>query len=273
MVIVFRSCLLLFLVCGHVVAAESHDSAQPRRTQVLLGGETFLLDGHHAFIMKPSESNQVDAKAGKPWIFYAPTLDQYPDKAESWMHQQFLDAGVAVAGIDVGEAYGSPQSLSHFDKLYEAMIQRGYSRKPALFGRSRGGLWVLRFAIEHPERVAGIGGIYPAYDYTTYPGVEKAASAYKVTADELLRDQPKHNPIKRAEVLARTEIPVFIIHGSDDVVVPIAENALALKAIYENQAQADHFTLLQIPGQGHSFWDGYFHCQPLVDFLIAAAKS
>jgi hypothetical protein len=32
-------------------------------------------------------------------------------------------------------------------------------------------------------------------------------------------------------------------------------------------------TLIVAPGQGHSFWEGFFHCQPLVDFLIARAKS
>jgi hypothetical protein len=32
-------------------------------------------------------------------------------------------------------------------------------------------------------------------------------------------------------------------------------------------------TLLVAPGQGHSFWEGFFHCQPLVDFLIARAKA
>ena len=26
-------------------------------------------------------------------------------------------------------------------------------------------------------------------------------------------------------------------------------------------------------GQGHSFWEGFFHCQPLVDFVIARARA
>ena len=32
-------------------------------------------------------------------------------------------------------------------------------------------------------------------------------------------------------------------------------------------------TLIVAPGQGHSFWEGFFHCEPLVDFLIARAKA
>ncbi len=51
------------------------------------------------------------------------------------MHQQFLDAGIAVAGVDVGEAYGNAESRKVFDQFYEVMTnQRGYSKKPCLLG-------------------------------------------------------------------------------------------------------------------------------------------
>ena len=53
-----------------------------------------------------------------PWVWYAPTLlpgqtsalpdISTPSGAEVWMFERFLEAGVAVAGIDAGESYGSP---------------------------------------------------------------------------------------------------------------------------------------------------------------------
>ena len=122
--------------------------AMPKRRQVLLGGETFRLKDRHAFIMEPE--TQTGNNVDKPWIFYAPTLSAYPDKAESWMHQQFLDAGIAVAGIDVGEAYGSPKAFPFFEALYDEMANRGYSKTPAMLGRSRGGLWVSSWAVQAP---------------------------------------------------------------------------------------------------------------------------
>ncbi|MEM7012225.1 MAG: sulfatase-like hydrolase/transferase, partial [Verrucomicrobiota bacterium] len=157
---------------------QAQEAGRIKRRQQLINGETFMLNGRHAFVMKPD--NADDSKP-KPWIFYGPTLLGTPDKAEGWMHQQFLDAGVAVAGIDVGEGYGSPHAFPHFEALYKHMVDQGYSGKPALLGRSRGGLWVSSWALEHPERAAGIGGIYPVYDYTTYPGVERAAAVYGLT--------------------------------------------------------------------------------------------
>lgn len=246
-------------------------AAAPKRKQVLLNGRSFLLNGRHAFMMLPEKPYQGDQ--GKPWIFYGPTLKGVPDRAESWMHQQFLDAGITVAGIDVGEAYGSPHAFPHFEALHQHMVDNGYSKKPALLGRSRGGLWVSSWAIEHPDRVAGIGGIYPVYDYTTYPGVDRAAGAYGLSPDELLKQQGQLNPIRQANQLARAKIPVFIIHGTDDKVVPLAENSGALKQTYVKNGAADLIQVIEAEGQGHSFWPGFFTCQELIDFLIEASRS
>lgn len=246
----------------------AQEAARPKRRQVLLGGESFFLQGRHAFLMKPESPAE-----GKPWIFYGPTLPNTPDKAESWMHRQFLDAGIAVAGIDVGEGYGSPKAFPFFEALYQKMVADGYSKKPALLGRSRGGLWVSSWAIEHPDRVAGIGGIYPVYDFTTYPKVERAAPVYGLTPEELLSRQDEYNPIRKAGILAEKKIPVFIIHGTDDQVVPLAENSAALETVYREAGAAEHFELIRAEGQKHSYWEGFFTCQPLVDFLIARARG
>ncbi|MGI9475010.1 MAG: sulfatase-like hydrolase/transferase [Rubripirellula sp.] len=250
---------------------KAQADALPKRKQVLINGQSFMVDGRHAFLMEPEPA--AEETHDKPWIFYAPTLLSTPDKAESWMHQQFLDAGVAVAGIDVGEAYGSPKAFPFFEALYDEMARRGYSRRPALLGRSRGGLWVSSWAIENPDRVACIGGIYPVYDYTTYPGVQRAANAYNLTPQQLLTEQDQWNPIKRSATLASAEIPVLIIHGKEDKVVPLEQNSAALQNAYQEQSQGEHIRVIEIDGQGHNFWPGFFHCQELVDFLIEQAKQ
>ena len=184
------------------------------------------------------------------------------------MHERFLKAGIAVAGIDVGEAYGSPKAFPHFEALYQHMVAQGYSKTPLLLGRSRGGLWVSSWALKHPDRVRAIAGIYPVYDYTTYPGVKRAASAYAISPEELTAQQASLNPVKRAHVLAKARIPVFIIHGTNDNVVPLAANTGALRDAYRSAAAGDLIEVIEAEGQGHSFWPGYFHCQELVDFVI-----
>lgn len=239
--------------------------------QLILPGESFLIEERPAFVLLPAEEKRSDPQ---PWVLYAPTLPAYPDSHEKWMHEQFLAAGVAVAGIDAGEAYGSPRGTQLMTALYEELTQkRGFAKKPCLLGRSRGGLWVSAFAIAHPDKVAGIAGIYPVFDLATYPGLEKAAPAYELTTEELQANLALHNPIARADVLAKAKIPVCIIHGDEDAVVPLKENSASLAAAYERSGAADSMQLIVAKGQGHNFWEGFFRCQELVDFAIRQANA
>ena len=87
------------------------------------------------------------------------------------MFQKFLDAGMAVAGIDVGESYGNPAGRALFSALYEELVQkRGLSKTPCLLARSRGGLMLYNWAVEHPSSVACVAGIYPVCNLQQLPG-------------------------------------------------------------------------------------------------------
>ncbi|MCA9162075.1 MAG: prolyl oligopeptidase family serine peptidase [Planctomycetales bacterium] len=239
--------------------------------KLILPGESFRIEGRAAFVMLPPEGKRTRPQ---PWIMYAPTLPAYPDSHEKWMHEQFVAAGVAVAGIDAGEAYGSPQGQQLMSALHKELTEkRGYAAKPVLLGRSRGGLWVSSWAIANPEKVAGIAGIYPVFDLRTYPGLQRAAPAFEMKAEELEAKLDELNPIARVEELAKAKIPVCIIHGDDDKVVPLVENSATLNAIYESARQGSLVTLIVAEGQGHNFWEGFFRCQTLVDFAIDRAKA
>ncbi|MCA9269988.1 MAG: prolyl oligopeptidase family serine peptidase, partial [Planctomycetales bacterium] len=158
--------------------------------------------------------------------------------------------------------------------LYDELTQhRGHAHKPCLLGRSRGGLWVSSWAIANPEKAAGIAGIYPVFDLQTYPGLAKAAPAYKLSAEQLQASLAENNPIARIDVLAKAKTPVFIIHGDEDKVVPLAENSATLIERYLQHGAENAVTLIVAKGQGHNFWEGFFHCQPLVDFAVQRAKA
>ena len=58
-------------------------------------------------------------------------------------------------------------------------------KKPCLLARSRGGLMLYAWAVEHPESVGGVAGIYPVCNLASYPGLGRACGAYGLTMDEL----------------------------------------------------------------------------------------
>ncbi len=243
----------------------------PAMKRLVLAGDTFTIADRPAFVFLPPEEKRTQPQ---PWIFYAPTLPPYPDEAERWMHEQFVDAGIAVAGVDVGEAYGSPKSHAVFEELYRELTKnRQFASKPCLFGRSRGGLWVSSWALAHPERVAGIIGIYPVFDLRTYPGLAKAAPAYGLTPEELGIRIAEFNPIQRIDLLAKHRVPIAIIHGDTDKIVPLKENSAELLRRYQEADAAALVNLIVAEGQGHSFWPGFFQEQALVDFAIAKARE
>jgi dipeptidyl aminopeptidase/acylaminoacyl peptidase len=250
-------------------AADKAATAAPKVLPV--PGETFMVKGSQAFVMLPAEGLR---QKPQPWIWYAPTLPGYPDEHEKWMHERFVAAGIAVAGIDVGESYGSPAGSSRFTDLYKELTEkRGFAAKPCLLGRSRGGLMVTSWAVEHADAVAGIAGIYPVIDFRTYPGLEKAAPAYGVSAKELGERLAEFNPIERVASLAKARVPVFIIHGDIDTVVPLQENSAELLRRYKEENAEASVKLVVAQKQGHNYWEGFFRCQDLVDFAIERARE
>ena len=266
----------LLAVCCGVLAAltggAASTSAAELHKDLILPGQVFTVAGKLAFIFEPPAEAEPTATS-KPWILYAPTLPNCPDEAERWMHERFTEAGVAVAGIDSGESYGSPDGVAATEALHAEMVRRGYSTRPAVLGRSRGGLWASAWAIAHPEWTAGIGGIYPVYDWRSYPGIEKAAPAYGLTAVQLTDRAAELCPIERINRLAEANVPVCIIHGDEDTVVPLEANSGELNRRYQAAGKGGLVQLIVAEGQGHSFWEGFFHCQELVDFLIDRARE
>jgi pimeloyl-ACP methyl ester carboxylesterase len=233
-----------------------------------LPGEAFEVSGRTCFVISSSKAPEKE----KPWVWYAPTLPGLPGPEEKWMFERFQSNGVAIAGMDAGESYGSPKGTALFDRFYKTMTEeRGYSRKPVLLARSRGGLMLYNWAIANPGAVQAIAGIYPVCNLASYPGLDKAAPAYEMSAEELRRDLSKYNPADRAQILAERKIPVFHIHGDMDTVVPFEENTGRVeKAYHEGKGP---FEALVAKGQGHNMWEGFFQCQQLVEIVVKEALA
>ena len=256
---------------GLVVAVALQSLTRPPAPtkKLPIKGEVFGIKGRTAFLILPQKP-----AAGKPipWVWYAPTLPGLPAASEKWMFERFLTAGIAIAGVDVGESYGSPEGRAVYTALYDELVtKRGLDKQACLLARSRGGLMLYCWAAENPEKVKCVAGIYPVCNIASYPGINRASGAYGLTADGLKKQLSKHNPIDRLAPLAKAKVPVFHIHGDQDRVVPLELNSGAVKTRYDQLG--GKMILEVVKGQGHNMWAGWFQSQNLVDFILAHATG
>lgn len=230
--------------------------------------DLFEVEGCPAFLIRPKGEARLSPM---PWVWYAPVIGN-PNANHTWMLRQWLDKGIGMAGVDVGESYGSPQGRKVYTSLWEMLTKRyRMSDKACLLPQSRGGLMLYNWAAENPSRVACVAGIYTVCDLRSYPGLERACGAYGLRAAELEACLAEHNPIDRLAPLAKNGVPILHIHGDADKLVPLEKNSGELARRY--RALGGKFRLVVIPGKGHQVCDEFFHSQELADFVTAHCQE
>ena len=121
----------------------------------------FDVDGCPAFLIRPKDKTTAGPI---PWVWYAPVIG-HPRPDHAWLLRRWLEKGIGMAGVDVGESHGSPQGRLIYTELWETLTARyGMSEKPCLLPQSRGGLMLYNWAVENPGRVSCIAGIYTVCD-------------------------------------------------------------------------------------------------------------
>jgi pimeloyl-ACP methyl ester carboxylesterase len=242
------SAVYLILPVGQQYGAKRHD---------------IQLDKHKGFILHPEKPA---ADGSRPWVWYAPTIGAYPNQSNEWVLRKLLDRGFYVAGIDVGESYGSPAGRKVYAEFHEHVVDEfKLDPQARLLAQSRGGLMLYSWAAEYPDKVRCIVGIYPVCDLRSYPGLKKAAPAYGMTPAELEKQLKQHNPIDRLEALAKAKVPILHIHGDTDTVVPLEKNSQVVLDRYT--ALGGKMKLIVVAGKGHAEIPEYFQEPGLVQFL------
>lgn len=219
-----------------------------------------------AFLIHPPK---LPDGGSRPWVWYAPTIGGHPNASNEWVLKRLLEKGFTVAGVNVGESYGSPAGRKVFTDFYDHVVkEHRLDARANLLAQSRGGLMHYNWAVENPEKVRAIVGIYPVCDLRSYPGLKSAAGAYGLTPAELEKQLARHNPIDRLEPLARAKVPVLHVHGDSDKVVSLEANSKALVDRYA--ALGGPVRLIVVPGKGHAEIAEYFQEPRVVQFFLDA---
>ena len=227
--------------------------------------------GHSCYELKISGSDAfiiMSEKSDGRWVWYAPTFtDAYPGSIHAWLFERILQNGMAIAGIDVGESYGNKNGRAIFSRFYSYLIEKYPLRSRAvLLAQSRGGLMLYNWAIENPCFVDRIAGIYTVCDIRSYPGIDIAAMAYKVTVQEMEKKLEQNNPIDRLGSLISNKIRICHLHGDSDKTVPIEQNSGKLVSKYKELGGDGR--LITIRGAGHEEINEFFKCKELLHFII-----
>ncbi|MCE9611770.1 MAG: alpha/beta hydrolase [Chthoniobacter sp.] len=227
----------------------------------------FQVDGCAAWVVEPKT-----ALPGNPWSWCMEFPDAFTDRCAA---PQLLAAGFHHAHIGVGNTFGSPDAVKHFNAFYELLVAKGLAKKAALIGISRGGLYAYRFASEYPERVAVIYGDHAVADFKSWPGGKGKGKGSKGDWAAVIKcygfkDEAEAlaypgNPIDRLEPLAKAKIALIHVVGDADDVVPPAENAAIIGERYK--ALGGTFDVIHKPGVGHHP-HGLDDPAPVVKFIL-----
>ncbi len=90
---------------------------------------------------------------------------------------------------------------------------------------------------------------------------------YAMPETELVARLKEFNPVDNLQGLLANKVPMFVVQGDSDALVPYDENTRLLKERYE--AGGGRITVKLIPGEGHQATPSFFECRELVDFVIA----
>ena len=251
-----KSIFLLVSVPAFINIAQAH--------RLAFKPVEFTLGESNCFVLEANTTGEA-----KPWVWYAPTLPAHPDRSHTWYIERLLANGISLAGCDQGEVRGSPKSVKVFTKFYYEMVRGGYSKKPVLLGQSRGGLMMLSWAVRNPKRVGGFAGIYPVLNLRSWPmkrNLGPTLADFGMDRDVFSHVIVQHNPINHLAGLAKAKVPMCIVHGDSDRVVPLEDNSAILADRYGKLGGDAKVEV--VPGKGHQVVDEFFKSAKLIQFML-----
>jgi len=181
----------------------------------------FELAGHTGSVIFP-EKNAVC----KPWIWRAEFLGDF-DKAD----MELVRLGWHLVYYKISDMYGCPEAVRLMNQFHEFLIaEYGLKNKTVLFGFSRGGLYAVNYAVAYPEKVQSLYLDAPVINMQYWPRQDSSEKNWNECMkwygfDEKGSEEYSKSQLDRASVLAAHKIPILIVAGDADSVIPFEKHA------------------------------------------------
>lgn len=192
----------------------------------------FEFEGRQAVLVFP-----VKANTNKNWLLKTEYFGAFPD-----FEIEMLERGWHLAYISNKTRWCLDDDLDIKKKFADYLIKEyGLYKKCVPVGMSCGGLIGSKFAAKYPEYVSALYLDSPVMNLLSCPadmGIGKSGmmnefvGATGITASKLICY--REHPIDKMDILLKNNIPVIMVYGDSDEIVPYSENGAVLEKYYRD---------------------------------------
>ena len=189
----------------------------------------FAFDGEEAWVVEPKSG-----ASGRPWCWTMEWPDVFAKRTASLA---LLAKGYCFVTLRPGE-YRNGKFVSKPGNMTDARVERsrafqrflverlGFAPKANLIGMSWGGFYSVRYAAAYPEAVRRIYLDAPLLDFSTLNGwnLDKVRATYGIANPNYCGADDPRQPVNLATPIAKAGIPIFLLYGGKDRVVPPKRN-------------------------------------------------
>lgn len=227
----------------------------------------FEFEGMAAVLVFPETPNE-----NKNWLLKTEYFDAFPD-----FQIQMLRRGWHLAYVKNVTRWCLEEDLDRKKRFAEFLhTQYGLYEKCVPVGMSCGGLIGSKFAAKYPECVSCLYLDAPVMNFLSCPAglgiatnslYEEFYKATGITISELLNY--REHPIDKKHLLLENKIPVVLVYGDADLVVPYTENGALLEKYYkENGGVIETYGKAGCAHHPHGLEDN----TPIINFVEKYSK-
>lgn len=203
----------------------------------------------------------------KKWLYKTEYFDVFPQ-----MEIEMIKKGYYLAHMKNTTRMCPESDTDMRPKFCEFLSKEfGLNKQCALVGMSCGGMQAVYFTAKYPEFVAALYLDAPVMNYLSWPfalGVGQNDSSKEFIENmgfglpEMINF--RNHPIDQKEKLLKSGVPIMLVSGDSDTVVPFCENGQLLWDYYKSQG-ADIEVIIKEGGDHHPH--GLPDNTPIIKFI------
>lgn len=188
-----------------------------------LNVDSFTLGGYEGGIVVPKAPAN-----GRPWVWRAEFFGAF-----DYADRVLLDLGWHIVYYKISDKFGSCMAVNLMKYFHDYMVEEfDLNLQADIFGFSRGGLYATNYTAKFPNDISVLYLDAPVLDLKSWPlGVGKGLGSehdVELCKEEFSTEDIKQIndiPLNKINALNNAKVPIIIVYGDVDDVVPYEENS------------------------------------------------